>query len=228
VRWQHPDRGLLPPAQFLPVAERSELIEPLTRWVLTRALRDYGDWTAAGHDWTVAVNVSARNLSSFEFDRAVTQILHAAAVSPSRLHLEVTETALAFDGEAAREVVNALSAQGISMSVDDFGIGFTGLAQLRTLDVAEIKIDRTFVAGLTVNPQDRAIVRSIIDLGHRLGCAVTAEGVETQDVADWLVAAGCDYGQGYLWARPAPWASVPDLVAAGTCLSTDPHERTPA
>jgi EAL domain-containing protein (putative c-di-GMP-specific phosphodiesterase class I) len=226
VRWQHPDRGLLPPSQFLPVAERSELIEPLTRWVLARALRDYTDWTAAGHDWTVAVNVSARNVSSFEFVDAVARILHEAEVSPDRLHLEVTETALASDGEVARGVVNALGAQGISMSVDDFGIGYTGLSQLRTLDVAEIKIDRTFVAGVTVNPQDSAIVRSIIDLGHRLGCVVTAEGVETQDVADWLVSAGCDYGQGYLWARPAPWASVPGTVATFVSTSTPPHERT--
>ena len=226
VRWQHPDRGLLPPSQFLPVAERSELIEPLTRWVLARALRDYTDWTTAGHDWTVAVNVSARNVSSFEFVDAVARILHEAEVSPDRLHLEVTETALASDGEVARGVVNALGAQGISMSVDDFGIGYTGLSQLRTLDVAEIKIDRTFVAGVTVNPQDSAIVRSIIDLGHRLGCVVTAEGVETQDVADWLVSAGCDYGQGYLWARPAPWASVPGTVATFVSTSTPPHERT--
>jgi EAL domain-containing protein (putative c-di-GMP-specific phosphodiesterase class I) len=140
----------------------------------------------------------------------------------------VTETALAFDGDAARGVVNALSAEGIAMSVDDFGSGFTGLSQLRTLDMAEIKIDRTFVAGVTSNSQDSAIVRSIIDLGHRLGCVVTAEGVETQEVADWLVAAGCDYGQGYFWARPVPWISVSaQLDLAGTSPH-HPSERTPA
>ncbi|MBA2463921.1 MAG: bifunctional diguanylate cyclase/phosphodiesterase, partial [Nocardioidaceae bacterium] len=208
VRWEHPVRGLLPPAEFLPVAERCELIEPLTTWVLRRALADYTAWTTAGHDWTVAVNVSARNLSSLLFADSVRAILQEAGVRPDRLHLEVTETALAFDSELAGQVVGALSAQGISVSIDDFGIGFTGLSQLRTLDVAELKIDRKFISGLPGNDADRAIVRSVIDLGHRLGCVVTAEGVEMQEVADWLVAAGCDHGQGYLWLRPSLWTQV--------------------
>lgn len=208
LRWQHPERGLLPPSEFLAVAERCELIEPLTRWVLRRALVDYTAWTAAGHDWTVAVNVSARNLSSLEFAGSVRRILQEAGVRPERLHLEVTETALAFDSELAGQVVRALSAQGISMSIDDFGIGFTGLSQLRALHVAEIKIDRIFIAELPSNEQDRAIVQSVIDLGHRLGCVVTAEGVELQEVADWLVDAGCDQGQGYLWLRPSPWNDI--------------------
>ena len=216
VRWQHPQRGLLPPSEFLPVAERSELIEPLTRWVLRRALADYSAWTAAGHDWTVAVNVSARNLSSLEFAGSVLQMLAEAAVAPDRLHLEVTETALAFDSCLAGQVVDALSAHGIVISIDDFGIGFTGLSQLRTLDVAEIKIDRTFIAGLLDNQQDRAIVLSVIDLGHRLGCSITAEGVEVREVADWLRHAGCDHGQGYLWLRPAPWAEVARVPGAET------------
>lgn len=216
VRWQHPQRGLLPPSEFLPVAERSELIEPLTRWVLRRALADYSAWTAAGHDWTVAVNVSARNLSSLEFAGSVLQMLAEAAVAPDRLHLEVTETALAFDSCLAGQVVDALSAHGIVISIDDFGIGFTGLSQLRTLDVAEIKIDRTFIAGLLDNQQDRAIVLSVIDLGHRLGCSITAEGVEVREVADWPRHAGCDHGQGYLWLRPAPWAEVARVPGAET------------
>lgn len=208
VRWQHPERGLLPPSEFLPVAERCALIEPLTRWVLRRALVDYTAWTAVGHDWTVAVNVSARNLSSLEFAGSVRSILEEARVSPERLHLEVTETALAFDSELAGQVVGALSEQGISMSVDDFGIGFTGLSQLRDLHVAELKIDRVFIAELPHNAQDRAIVQSVIDLGHRLGCVVTAEGVEHQEVADWLMGAGCDQGQGYLWLHPSSWTDI--------------------
>ncbi|WP_207218999.1 putative bifunctional diguanylate cyclase/phosphodiesterase [Pengzhenrongella frigida] len=212
VRWQHPVRGLLPPAEFLPVAERSELIDALTSWVLRRALADYAAWTAAGHDWTVAVNVSARNLASLDFADLVAQILDESGVRPERLQIEVTETALTFDTEIAEGVVNALAAQGISIAIDDFGVGYTSLSQLRTLTVAELKIDREFVLGLTDNEHDRAIVRSVIDLGHNLGCRVTAEGVETQQIADWLVAAGCDLAQGYLWLRPAPWPEVASLA----------------
>jgi EAL domain-containing protein (putative c-di-GMP-specific phosphodiesterase class I) len=221
VRWQHPERGLLPPSEFLPVAERSELIEPLTEWVLRRALADYTAWTAAGFDWTVAVNISARNLGSLTFADRVRHILQETGVRPDRLHVEVTETALAFDTGLARDVFGALAMQGISMSIDDFGIGYTSLSQLRTLKVSEVKIDQTFVAGLPGNEQDRAIVRSVIDLGHNLGCMVTAEGVEYQDVADWLVDAGCDYAQGYLWLRPRPWIEV--ARAVGTSSAATAH-----
>ncbi len=208
VRWDHPERGMLPPSEFLPVAERSELIEPLTEWVLRRALKDQADWRAQGIGWTVAVNVSARNLGSLDFAETVAALLAETGAAPDGLHLEVTETALAFDGETAARVVEALAAQGISISVDDFGIGYTSLSQLRSLAVHEVKIDRTFVAGLSGSEQDRAIVGSVIGLGHSLGFVVTAEGVETEDVARWLVDAGCDSAQGYLWMRPAPWTEV--------------------
>jgi diguanylate cyclase (GGDEF)-like protein len=214
VRWQHPQRGLLPPSEFLPVAERSELIEPLTTWVLRRALKDLSEWTARGFEWTVAVNVSARNLSSLDFARTVEELVAEAGAPTDKLHLEVTETALAFDADAAAEVVEALAWQGLLISVDDFGIGYTSLSQLRSLAVSEVKIDRTFVAGLSDSAQDRAIVGSVIGLGHSLGFKVTAEGVETQDVADWLHEAGCDRAQGYLWMRPAPWTEVADALTA--------------
>ena len=209
VRWQHPERGLLLPSEFLSVAEQySELIGPLTSWVLRRALADCTAWTAAGHDWAVAVNLSHRNLASLEFADTVSQILQEAGVRPDLLHLEVTETALAYDNELAAQVVGALAAQGVWISMDDFGVGFTSLTQLRTVQVSEVKVDRTFLAGLPGNDQDRAVVRSFIDLGHSLGCLVTAVGVETQDVADVLVDAGCDQAQGYLWLRPCPWTEV--------------------
>ena len=225
VRWQHPERGLMAPSDFLAVAERSELIEPLTDWVLRRALADYTAWTAAGLDWTVAVNISARNLWSLTFADRVRQILQESGARSDRLHLEVTETALAFDNRLAGDVVGALARQGISISIDDFGIGYTSLSQLRTLRVSEVKIDQSFVAGLPGNEQDRAIVRSVIDLGHNLGCMVTAEGVEYQDVADWLMDAGCDQAQGYLWLRPRPWHEVthvfgPTIAATATSPAT--------
>jgi diguanylate cyclase len=220
VRWQHPERGLLPPSEFLPVAEQySELIGPMTSWVLRRALSDYTAWTAAGHDWAVAVNLSHRNLASLEFADTVSQILRESGVRPGLLHLEVTETSLAYDNELAAQVVGALAAQGISISMDDFGVGFTSLTQLRTVQVSEVKIDRAFFADLPGDDKDRAVVRSFIDLGHSLGCLVTAVGVESQDVADALVDAGCDQAQGYLWQRPCPWEEVER--AFGTTDSTD-------
>ena len=215
VRWQHPGRGLLMPSEFLPVAAQyPELMESLTGWVLRRALGDYKSWTAVGRGWTVAVNISAADIGSLEFAGTVGQILAEAGVRPDRLHLEVIETELAFDTERAGQVVGALAAQGILMSIDDFGIGYTSLSQLRTLQVCEVKIDRTFLAALPGSEQDQAKVRSLIDLGHSLGCSVTAEGVEWQDVADWLVDAGCDHAQGYLWLRPRSWTEVAQVFGA--------------
>ena len=209
VRWQHPQRGLLLPSDFLSVAEQSsELMDPVTSWVLRRALSDLTAWTAAGHDWAVAVNVSPRNLGLLEFAGTVRQILQEAHVRPDRLHLEVTETALAFDTDLARQVVGALAEQGITISIEDFGRGFTGLSRLRTIQVSEAKIDWTFLADLPGSERDRAIVRSVIDLGHGLGCLVTAEGVEPQVGPDALAGAGSDQAQGYLWLRPCPWTEV--------------------
>src|SRR5665647_1033169 len=215
VRWQHPERGLLMPSQFLSVAEQDfELMGSLTSWVLRRALADHVAWTKAGHDWAVAVNISAPDLALLEFADTVGQILAEAGVRPDRLHLEVAETELAFDTDLAGQVVGALAAQGIVMSIDDFGISYTSLSQLRTLEVSEVKIDRTFLAALPGSEQDRAMVRSLIDPGHSLGCSVTAEGVEWQDVADWLVDAGCDHAQGYLWLRPRSWTEVAQVFGA--------------
>lgn len=229
VRWQHPERGLLAPSEFLPVADQhSELFESLTGWVLRRALADQTAWTAAGHNWTVAVNLSARDIRSLEFAGTVGQILHEAGVRPDRLHLEVAEPALAFDTGLAGQVIGALAAQAVSVSIDDFGLGDTTPSQLRTLQVSEIKIDPKIVAALPGNEHDRAIVRSLIDLGHSLGCLVTAEGVEWQDVADWLVDAGCDNAQGYLWLRPRAWTEVAQVFGATTVSDAASRDRAQA
>src|SRR3954447_18834920 len=176
VRWQHPRRGLLSPAAFLPEAERSSLIQPLTEWVLRRALADHVQWRAAGLDLPVSVNVSARNLEAPRFAQQVLAVLEASGRSASDIVIEVTETALASDGEAVAAAVAELAAAGVSISVDDFGIGSTSLSGLRTLPVSELKIDRAFISGLDGSPQDRSIVRAIIALGHGLGVSVTAGG----------------------------------------------------
>jgi len=227
VRWQHPERGLLLPSEFLSVAESCELIQPLTRWVLRRALADYTAWTAAGHDWVVSVNVSAQNLTSPGFAGSVGQLLEEAGVPPGRLHLEVSETALAFDVELARRVIGPLIDQGISIALDHFGMDRTDLAQFLTAHVSEIKIDRTFLADLPGNKQDRAVVRSVIGLGHSLGCQVTAQGVESQDVADALKDAGCDDAQGYLWLHPGPWTEAARAFGTAPAV-TAPTAAEPA
>ena len=220
VHWQHPDRGLLPPAEFLSVAEGyPELIDGLTSWALRRALADCAAWTSAGHDWAVAVNIYPRNLASLEFAETVSQILEEAPVGSDRLHLEVTEAALTFQTVVAEEVIGTLAAQGISIAIDDFGTGFTGLSRLRNVHVSEVKIDRRVLADLQGNEKDHAVLRSVIDLGHSLGFLVTAVGVESQEVADDLVAAGCDQAQGSLWLRPSPWTDVARLF--GECTQTD-------
>jgi diguanylate cyclase (GGDEF)-like protein len=214
VRWQHPERGLLPPPAFLPAAEQSGLIEPLTAWVLRRALADQAAWTATGHPWSVSVNVSARNLEAPGFPAFVADVLAETGTPAERLTLEVTETAIAGDRDSAIAAVRDLADRGIQVAVDDFGIGYTSLSQLRELSVAEIKIDRTFVAGMPHDHQDRAIVRSVIELAHGLGCRVTAEGVETPRVRRWLAEAGCDDAQGYLFAKPVSWQHVLDRYTA--------------
>jgi diguanylate cyclase len=210
VRWQHPQRGLVPPSEFLPAAEHSGLIEPLTAWVLRQALTDQAAWSAAGQPWRVSVNVSARNLEAAFFPALVTRMLAELGTPADRLVLEVTETAMASDVVTAVRTVEELAAHGIDVAVDDFGIGYTSLSQLRTLPVAEVKIDRTFVTDLDRDPQSQAVVRSVIELAHGLGCSVTAEGVETPDVRAWLSAEGCDCAQGYLFSRPVPWPELLD------------------
>ncbi|MFC7535569.1 putative bifunctional diguanylate cyclase/phosphodiesterase [Actinoplanes sp. GCM10030250] len=208
VRWQHPLRGLVPPGEFLPAAEHSGLIVPLTEWVLRRALAGQAGWTRLGWDWPLSVNVSARNLEVPGFPQLVKDLLAETGTPPDRLILEITETALAGDTDTVARTVVELGQLGVGISVDDFGAGFTSLAYLRGLPITEIKIDRAFVADVMRDPQSQAIVRSVIELAHGLGSRATAEGVETAEVGHWLAAAGCDEAQGYFYGRPAPWPEI--------------------
>jgi EAL domain-containing protein (putative c-di-GMP-specific phosphodiesterase class I) len=226
LRWQHPDRGLLAPGAFLPAIERSGLIEPLTAWVLARALEDRRGWLAAGADWPVSVNVSARNLESPGFPDRVIALLDQTGTAPGELWIEVTETALAADAHVAARALGTLTDHGVKVSIDDFGMGYSCLAQLRSLAVDEIKVDRTFVSGLDRSAQARSIVRSIIDLGHGLGCVVTAEGVETPAEAEWLRGASCDTAQGYRYAHPAPWQELLDRFGDEPTMTALESTRT--
>jgi diguanylate cyclase (GGDEF)-like protein/PAS domain S-box-containing protein len=203
VRWQHPIEGLLMPAQFMPEAERSELIDPLTEWVLNEALRQQSEWRDAGLDLTMAVNVSARSLKRHsDLPDTVAKLTELWNVDPGRLILELTENAI-IDAEVV-EVLELLHAMGERLSIDDFGTGHSSLAYLHQLTIDEIKIDRSFVMHLPAVASDAVIVRSTIELAHNLGLTVVAEGVEDEASLAMLVEDGCDSAQGYHFSRPCP------------------------
>jgi diguanylate cyclase (GGDEF)-like protein len=208
VRWQHPEHGLLGPGEFIPLAERTGLIHPLTRWVLDAALDQAARWRHAGLGLSVAVNVSTRCLLDLAFPDQVAGQLASWQVPPELLLLEVTESAVMADPERALEVLGRLHTMGVGLAVDDFGTGYSSMAYLKQLPVDELKIDRSFVGHMATSPSDAVIVRSTIDLGHNLGLRVVAEGVETQRAWDELAALGCDTAQGYLLGRPVPAAEL--------------------
>jgi diguanylate cyclase (GGDEF)-like protein/PAS domain S-box-containing protein len=203
VRWQHPTDGLLMPAQFMPEAERSELIEPLTRWVLDAALEQQHLWQQAGFDLTMAVNISARSLTrGSELPDTVAELTEAWGIAPGMLILELTENALI--GSDAPLVLELLHAMGERVSIDDFGTGHSSLAYLQRLPIDQIKVDRSFVMHLASVASDAVIVRSTIDLAHNLGLSVVAEGVEDDVALAMLIDYGCDTAQGFLFSRPCP------------------------
>ena len=200
VRWGHPRHGLLSPNDFVPAAEQTELIHPLTRWVLNEALGQAHAWQAAGIDLAVAVNLSPRNLLDPELAETIRGLLQSWSISPDRLILEITErnTLSSEDFEALR----LLRGLGVRLAVDDFGTGYSTLTYLRKLPLSEVKIDRSFVTDMVTNQDDAAIVRSTIDLGHRMGLRVVAEGVNNAQTARALADLNCDLMQGFHVARP--------------------------
>jgi diguanylate cyclase (GGDEF)-like protein len=202
VRWPHPERGLVPPADFVPHAEGSGLIRSLTRLVLRQGLAQLAAWTSEGIDVHVSLNVSARNLLDPTFVSDVRSELEAAAVDPRRVTLEITETAVMADTDRSVVVLRELAALGLGLSVDDFGIGHSSLAYLRRFPMTELKIDQSFVGDILDDPADAAIVRTTIELGRALGLSVVAEGVESAGVLGLLTSMGCDAAQGFHLARP--------------------------
>ena len=214
LRWHHPRHGLLHPDVFLPAAEQTGLIDPLSSWVLNRALRQLGEWDVAGCHVDVAVNISARNLTSPAFADRVLAALRSSGLGPERLLLEVTETAVFTDVDGATRELNLLKNAGIRISLDDFGQGQTSLAHLAQLPLTELKIDRAFVLAMTSNASNAAIVRSVVDLAHNLGISVVAEGVEDEETLQALRSLGCDVAQGYVLARPMPAGSLAGWLAA--------------
>ncbi|MFI1990130.1 putative bifunctional diguanylate cyclase/phosphodiesterase [Actinoplanes sp. NPDC020271] len=204
VRWRHPRRGQLSPGEFLPAVERSELLIPFTRRVLDLALAAAADWSAAGIDVPVSVNVSARSLTDPTFPAQVTEALRRHRTPASRLVLEITESVAVSEQDIVDEVLARLRATGVQMSLDDFGTGFSSLSSVTRMPVDEIKIDRSFVDEMIDKPAAGAVVRGAVELGARLGVRVVAEGIETIEQRAALIALGCPSAQGYHFCKPMP------------------------
>lgn len=209
IRWNHPEKGLIPPADFIPVAENTGLILPLGEWVIRRACRDCVEWIEAGmENIHVAVNVSAAQFGDSQLPIRIMDILHETRLHPSHLHLEVTESSIMTDVAKAVLTLQALKNIGLSIAVDDFGTGYSSLAYLKRFPIDTVKIDRSFINDITTNPNDAAITRAVIGLGHNLGLKVVAEGVETSEQLDFLKRNDCDQIQGYLFSRPLPMQAL--------------------
>ena len=202
VRWQHPTLGNIPPDDFIVLAEETGNIRRLTRWALATGIAQASRWRDPAV--RVSINISARDLGDAGLPRRISDLLSAHAVPAERIALEVTESAIMHRPDTAIAVLDQLAALGIDIAIDDFGVGQSSFAYLRRLPVRELKIDKAFVAQLAGDRQDRTIVRSIVDLGHRLGCRVTAEGVEDAESLSYLAGIGCDHAQGYLIAHALP------------------------
>jgi predicted signal transduction protein with EAL and GGDEF domain len=209
VRWHHPQRGLISPAEFIPLAEETGLIVPLGRWVLDEACRQLRAWQDSGQfddALILNVNVSARQLQQRDLVDSVRQILEAHHLDPRSLTLEITESCLMQDSDANQ--LRQLAALGVKLAIDDFGTGYSSLSYLSRLPIDTLKIDRSFVARLGQEPESTAVVQTIIALAHALGLSVTAEGIETSAQAAHLQTLGCTRGQGFLYARPVPAAEL--------------------
>ena len=215
VRWRHPERGVVPPDDFIPFAEEHGLIAKIDSFVLDEACRQLAEWTSRDgwpSGFTMAVNVSGRELSDPELAGRVAETVRCHGVEPARLCLEITETALIGEWGDVQETLSALSALGVRLALDDFGTGYSTLAHLQRLKVDILKIDRSFVAQISRSPRDREIVAAVTAMSHALGMTVVGEGIETSHQFDTLAGLDCDQGQGFLLAHPMPPESVVALV----------------
>ncbi len=222
IRWQHPTFGLIEPDEFIPLAEMSDLIRPLSMWVLRSALHHIKRWNKAGHQLCVAVNVSARNLLDLSYPDYLSQLLKEYNIPPHQLDIELTESAIISDPDRSLRVVDKIHELGVSMAIDDFGTGYSSLSYLKRLPVQLLKIDRSFIQDLIHDEQDAAIVKSTIGLAHSFGLKVVAEGVEDYETLEELKKLGCEYAQGYYFKYPLPgrqftkWLEVQDFESAQT------------
>jgi EAL domain-containing protein (putative c-di-GMP-specific phosphodiesterase class I) len=232
LRWDHPVRGAVPPASFIPVVETTGLVDELTTTVLRMALNQQREWLARGIETPVAVNISARSLLDARFPDRVADLLAAYEVPARLLVVELTETTIMADPDGAVAVLQRLADQGVRLSIDDFGTGYSSMAYLKRLPVSELKIDRSFVMDMHTDDNDAVLVQSAVDLGHNLGLAVVAEGVEDSGTLERLRSMGCDLAQGYHISRPVrpealeSWLDAARPVNVPSAGAPDPRETS--
>jgi EAL domain-containing protein (putative c-di-GMP-specific phosphodiesterase class I) len=226
VRWQHPQFGLLPPGEFLPQIEVTDMIRRLTHWVIDTAAAQVGEWLRQGLPVAVAVNLSARNLVEEDLPEWIAQVLRARAIPPHLLEVEITETAMMVAPDRSLAVLGRIAALGVRLAIDDFGTGYSSFGLLRRLPKGiALKIDRSFVERIAIDAADEAIVASMVHLAHGVGARAIAEGIENPDVLARLGSLGCHEAQGYLIARPLPEPAVRGwLIEHGGCKPTQEED----
>jgi diguanylate cyclase (GGDEF)-like protein len=212
MRWHDTAEGWISPEEFIPVAEESGLIRPLTAWLLEQCVQQCAHWHRLGLDLNLSINLSATSLSDPALLETLLKLTRAADLPPARLHLELTESCFIVAPDRTLDVMQQLHAAGFKLSIDDFGTGFSSLSYLKNMPISELKIDQGFVRDLLENASDQAIVSSTIDLAHNFGLTVVAEGVEDEATAEWLRSRLCDVGQGFGFARPMPAADLLQLA----------------
>jgi len=222
VRWHHPERGWIPPVEFIPMAEASDLIVPIGRWIFAQACRQAAAWKQQGHRGIpIAVNLSAREFGQPALLDSMQQTMAGHGIGAGQLSIELTESALMSDAEQAIEILERLQQLGLDVAVDDFGTGYSSMNYLRQLPATKLKLDRSFINELGASKKNDAIVRAMVGLAHGLGMRVVAEGVESREQLLCLGELGCDQYQGYLFSKPVPAAAVPALLAKAPTPLTD-------
>ncbi len=223
IRWQHPEQGMVPPDAFISIAEQTGQIDALTLWVINEAARQYLEWQKQGLNLSIAVNISAENLKNPHFAEEMNNIWQNYQLPIDALSLEITESAVVADPASAIQMLCELKNQGIKLSIDDYGTGYSSLAQLKQMPVSELKIDRSFVDKVESDPDDQIIVRSTIRMAHDMGLSVVAEGIEDQQTLNWLEQNGCDLAQGYFISRPLPANELKEWLQKEEQRKMDSH-----
>lgn len=222
VRWIHPQRGFVPPDEFIPYAEQTGCIQSITQWVLNEAARQSVEWSASGSPIHISVNISARDLMNPEFPEIYADILQRNRCDPARISLEITESAMLDDPARALVNLQRVRELGSRLSIDDYGTGYSSLAYMKRLPVEELKIDRSFIMAMETDASDAVIVRSTIDLAHNMGLKVVAEGVENAAIFELLRNLGCDMAQGYALSRPVPAAALLEWMQTSPWVNATP------